>query len=726
MSHSTLADVFRPGRRRLDLDVVVAVLRALGLDEAEVSHWRDNCLRVHAEQKTGGPVGVFRQLPPDLATFTGREDELRALITAAARTTSGTPTVVISAIEGMAGIGKTRLAVHAAHQLVRAGHYPDGQFFVNLRGFDPEQSPADPTDVLDALLRQLEVPASHIPAGRDERAAMFRDRLHDKHALLILDNAAGEDQIRDLIPASPTCLVLITSRRSMAQLDAAHLHQLDVFPLHEAIALLAQVAGAARVAAEPEAAAEIVHRCGYLPLAVSVAASRLRSRPTWMLSHLAQRLRDNTMAALTVGGKELPQIFELSYRALPEAAQRVFRLAGLHVGEDFSAPGMAALADLEPTAVLPLLDLLQDENLIQENTQGRYELHDLLRVFARHCLDAEEPAPDQALDRLLDWYLNTADGAARIMTPSRIPTVTTQVAPGRHRLPLHDYRQAQEWLDAEHSCLMSAIHLTADTDRHHHLSLLPRAMYELFRHRGHTRDWENACRLAITSAHRHHDQDTEAWMTNSLGLALTRQGRLTEAITEFQTSADLRHTLGQYPFELSALTNLGLTAIQTGHHEAAESTFHRVLARNQEAEDVWHGRALSGLGEIYIERNELTKALKAKQDSLAIFLKLRDQVNVGEEYLTLAQILYRQGEPEESTRYLRLALEVNEELGVLNVLGMAWELQAEIWNDEGNRPGAIEALTKAYELLAQSDEVLAQRVAGRLEELRGSAASNSH
>lgn len=217
---STVVDTFKTERRRLDLDLVVAVVRALGADEPTVDRWRAACIKVHGLAKSGGPAGVFGQLPTDLATFTGRREELARLISQATHPQeglgSGAHTVVISAIEGMAGVGKTQLAIRAAHELVRAGHFTDVQLHVNLRGFDADLPPADPSAVLEAFLRQLGVPVQQIPATRDERAAMFRDRLRERHALILLDNAADEEQVRDLIPAAPSCLVLITSRRSLA------------------------------------------------------------------------------------------------------------------------------------------------------------------------------------------------------------------------------------------------------------------------------------------------------------------------------------------------------------------------------------------------------------------------------------------------------------------------------------------------------------------------------
>ncbi|MFD0637743.1 NB-ARC domain-containing protein [Catenulispora yoronensis] len=303
LTHSTVSDVFDPSRRRLNQELVAAIVLALGVPESQVPLWRAACVQAHAAERPAGAAGVFRQLPAELATFTGRREQVAELLAWAERAEpteraeraerdelaeraerteraepagesvdGGASGVVVAAIEGMAGVGKTQLAIRTAHELVRAGRFADVQLYVNLRGFDAEAAPADPAEVLDSFLRQLEVPARQIPAGRAERAAMFRDRIAGRRALLVLDNAADEAQVTDLLPAGPGCLVLVTSRRNLAGLDGAHLVRLDVFAPREALELLGRVVGAERVVAEPEAAEEVVRRCGLLPLAVSLAA----------------------------------------------------------------------------------------------------------------------------------------------------------------------------------------------------------------------------------------------------------------------------------------------------------------------------------------------------------------------------------------------------------------------------------------------------------------------
>ncbi|WP_052069571.1 ATP-binding protein [Streptacidiphilus albus] len=538
VSKSTLADMFQPGRRRLNQDLVVAVVRALCPDEDVVRRWSAACVRVHAEAKTGGPAGVFSQLPADLATFTGRQEELARLITAATSRrdadSTGAKTVVVSAIEGMAGVGKTQLAVHAAHELVRGGHFAEVQLHVNLRGFDPDLPPADPSAVLEAFLRQLAVPAQQIPAGLDERAVMFRDRLRDRHALVLLDNAADEMQVRDLIPASPTCLVLITSRRSLAGLDGVTPYLLDTFTDAESFDLLARIVGHERVAAEPGAAARIIDYCDRLPLALSLTAARLRSRPAWTLAQLADRMEAGRLDALRAGGRSIRPVFDLSYRELTEPLQRVFRLLGQHPGPDFTAAMVAVLADISPSAAEDCLDQLLDENLVRQSTPGRYEFHDLLRAYAvevaAESADGDAPA---ALERLARWFLHSAYRAAQAMKAPVLP----ELGDGGEaaHLGFDSYAAALAWCDAEHANLEAVHRAAVEKDIYEVTWQLPVVLAH-FRHiRFHVASSVVAHGAAVEAARARGDRPVVAW--NLLGVStsladLSQQGEQEEMISE--------------------------------------------------------------------------------------------------------------------------------------------------------------------------------------------------
>ncbi|MEV7123424.1 AfsR/SARP family transcriptional regulator [Kitasatospora griseola] len=382
---------------------------------------------VHAAA-AGDEVGVLHLLPAELPNFVGREAELDALLGGGGALRGGgalfgggalhgrgtgsgcrPPSVGITVIEGMAGVGKTSLAVRVAHELVRAGRFADLQLYANLRSFDPHQDRAEPTDVLDGLLRVLGVDASRIPSRMDARAALFRDRLHGREALLLLDDALDEQQIRPLIPSGPGCLVLVTSRRSLAGLDCTTPLRLGTFSAPESLDLLDAVLGAERVGAEPEAAMRVADLCGHLPRALALAAYRLRTRPAWSLADLAGHLEDGGFAA-GVGDRSLWAAFRSSYRNLPALPARVFRLLAAGRDRRVTAQWVAALAGLDVHTARAALELLVDEHLLLQNAPGRYRMHDLLYAFACELSELSELSDLSELSELSE---REAGGFAR-------------------------------------------------------------------------------------------------------------------------------------------------------------------------------------------------------------------------------------------------------------------------------------------------------------------------
>jgi tetratricopeptide (TPR) repeat protein len=579
----TVADVFKAGRRRLDLDLVVAIVRGLGVDEPAVDCWRQACVKVHARTKTGGPVGVFGQLPADLATFTGREEELAGLINAATRRSSGegAKTVVVSAIEGMAGIGKTQLAIRVAHHLVREGHFTDIQLHVNLRGFDPEHPPADPSAVLEAFLRQLGMAAHQIPASRDERAAMYRDRLRDRHALVLLDNAADEEQVRDLIPAGPNCLVLITSRRSLAGLDGVTPHLIGAFSETESLDLLIRIAGTDRVTAEPEAAARIVGYCDYLPLAVALTAARLRSRPTWSLAELADQLQASRLDAIRAGGRAIRPILDLSYQALPAPARHMFRLLGVHPGPDLTGDAAAALAGRTLAEATQTLELLLDENMLQQRRPGRYELHDLLRAYARDLVARDEQAAGTpALMRVAAWYAHSAHNAlTRLRKTTEAPTVPCEADPAR----FDSDQAALAWVAAEETNLAHAFRAAAASGLH----------------------------------------ETAWLLSRSLDYCYFESGRVTDALRVNLLGAECARKAGNRSGQGRSLRSAGWDQMELGSLDEAESCLRRALELCGIAGDL-HGKALAlnGLGKVSSDRGHYAEALDFYQTTLGIYTQL--------------------------------------------------------------------------------------------------------
>jgi hypothetical protein len=360
---------------------------------------------VRAAPATPGSRGLPRpaQLPADPPGFTGRASELDYLLAPLPAPGEPPGAVVISAIDGMAGIGKTALAVHAAHRI--ADRYPDGQLFLDLRGHTQGAAPVDPGQALDRMLRSLGVVAEWVPAQLDDRAALYRSRLAHRRLLLLLDNAVTDDQVAPLLPGTPGCLVLVTSRHRLTGLDPTHGVSLDPLPVPDAVSLFARLAGPLRLAREPpELLVEAVELCGRLPLAIRIAATRLRSHPSWRMRHLVDRLRDHRhrLAELALGGRSAAASFDLSYRRLSPDQQRAYRLLGLHPGPDLDPGGAAALLGTTVAGAGRLLEWLLDAHLLREPVPGRYEFPDLLRAHAASIAHRDEAAATRqaALGRL--------------------------------------------------------------------------------------------------------------------------------------------------------------------------------------------------------------------------------------------------------------------------------------------------------------------------------------
>ncbi|MFB9903149.1 AfsR/SARP family transcriptional regulator [Allokutzneria oryzae] len=413
---------------------------------------------------TVAPVAPRSDLPGDVADFTGRADEVRQLLDAA----SAGATVVISAIDGMAGIGKTTLALRAAHQL--ADRYPDGQLFLNLHGHTEGRAPVEPATALASLLRAVGVPIEQIPDSVEERASRWRAELADREVLVVLDNAADAAQVRPLLPGAAGSLTLVTSRRRLVDLDTACSVSLDLLPPADAVTLFTRIAGQRRVAAEPDAVAEVARLCGYLPLALRIAAARLRTRPAWSVSHLASRLGDEQrrLAELSAGDRSVAAAFTLSYQHLTSAQQRLFRLLGLVPGPHWDAYLAAALTDTSVTEAEDGLEQLLDVHLLTQPAPGRYQFHDLLGEHARAVAHQEEPeaARSAAVDRMLHYYCVAGAHAAEKGSPiegvTDRPFVIATVSTG---VPVFTtYDQGLAWLKTERPNLLAAHQAVRDTE----------------------------------------------------------------------------------------------------------------------------------------------------------------------------------------------------------------------------------------------------------------------
>ena len=350
-------------------------------------------------------LGVPGLLPRDVPGFTGREGELARLVGLA-----DGGRVVVTAIGGTAGVGKTALAVHAAHQL--ADEFPDGHLYADLHGYTEGQDPAQPGEVLETFLRSLGMPAEEVPAKVEERSGLLRQVLASRRVLMVLDNARTEAQVRVLLPGAGGSLVLVTSRSVLPGLEVDERISLDVLTADEAVAMLADLAGTARAAADPEAVAEVARLCGRLPLALRIAGQILAAHLAWPVARLARMLagEQDRLAQLGTGDLQVRTAFEVSYRQLPDADARMFRLLGLNPGPDFDTAAAASLAGIDAEAAGPVLDRLMLASLATEDSAGRFRIHDLLRLFARQtCQEADDQASRDAAEiRLVSYYTELA------------------------------------------------------------------------------------------------------------------------------------------------------------------------------------------------------------------------------------------------------------------------------------------------------------------------------
>jgi DNA-binding SARP family transcriptional activator/tetratricopeptide (TPR) repeat protein len=554
-----------------------------------------------AAEPTRPGAAVPRELPAACSGFTGRGAELAELGGLLDQADPDAPgTVVISAIGGTAGVGKTALALHWAHQV--ADRFGDGQLYVNLRGFDPSGSPATPVAAIRGFLDALGVAPERIPAGPEAQAGLYRSLLSDKRMLILLDNARDEQQVRPLLPASPASLVLVTSRSELpglAAADGAQLINLDVLTHGEALQLLTGRLGVGRAADEPDAVDRIASLCACLPLALTVAAARAAGRRRFPLAALADELADaaGRLDALEVGdpAASIRTVFSWSYQQLADGSARLFRLLGLHPGADISVPAAASLAGIGETAARRLLRELARAHLITEHVPGRFAFHDLLRAYAAdqaRNTDCEADR-DAAIGRVLDHYLHTAASAALLLEPAKEPVVLTPPTPGAAPGQPADHRQALAWFEAEHHVLLAALSLATTSGLHSHAWQLPWAMAPFLYARGHWQEYAATQQTALAAATRLGDTAAQALSDRLLANARTHLGDYDQARRHYASSFALYDQLGNRLGKAKVHQNLGLLAERQGryadalgHSEQAVRLYEAIGDKANEAEEL--------------------------------------------------------------------------------------------------------------------------------------------
>jgi tetratricopeptide (TPR) repeat protein/transcriptional regulator with XRE-family HTH domain len=638
-------------------------------------------------------AAATRTLPRDIASFTGRGTELAQLTGAVTAAAASGGVVGIHAVGGMAGIGKTTFAVHAAHLL--AASFPDGQFYLPLHAHTPGQRPVDPADALASLLLTAGVAAQQIPAGVEARAGRWRDSLAGKKVLLVLDDAAGHEQVRPLLPGTGGSLVLVTSRRHLTALEDAAAISLDTLPPGEAAVLLARLAGRPGLRAGDAAAGEIARLCGYLPLAVGMLARQLHHHPAWTAAGLAADLataRDR-LELMRAENLSVAAAFDLSYHDLTPGQQRLFRRLGLHPGPDIDPYAAAALDDTSLATARRHLEGLYDQHLITEPARGRYRLHDLLREHARTLAAAGDPA---AAGRLLDYYLHTA-----LAADQHIPSSAT--SPGRRPPPGHPpaqaprlstARQAAAWLETERPNLHAAAGYAAASARPRHAIAIPAAISGFLHLHGHLDQAAALHQGALTAAGQARDRPGQAGALYELGIVQLAIGDYPAAGASLARALELFGDLGDRPGQAGALSQLGALQLHTGGHAAAAASQQQALALYR---DLGHrpgqAWALNSLGLAQLQTGNYPAAAATYQQALGLFGDLGDR-------LGQADVLDGLGTVQELTGdYPAAAASLTQALGMFRDLGHRLG-QADVLTGLG----VVHALTGDYPAAAASQQ----------------------
>lgn len=725
--------LYRSGRQAEALGVYADTRRLLaeelGIDpSAELSDLHQRILEADPSlaapaTASAGPAEIARpaQLPATVADFTGRTAFVRELGEQLAAASEGSGVMAVSAVAGIGGVGKTTLAVHVAHAAREA--FPDGQLYVDLQGTDAR--PAEPEAVLGSFLRALGVPNPAIPETLAERAALYRSTLDGRRVLALLDNAYDAAQIRQLLPGTPGCAALVTSRVRMVDLAGAHLVDLDVMSPEEALLLFTRIVGEERVAGERQAALDVVGACGFLPLAIRIAAARLAARRTWTVSVLARKLADNRrrLDELRAGDLAVKATFALGYGHLSAEQARAFRLLSLPDGPDISLDAAAAVLGLDPYDTEELLEALVDISLIESAAPARYRFHDLLRLYARECAERDESAEERctALSRLLDFYLGSAARAYALENPG--DRVLDHLAPTEHAgLVFGSRDEGLEWLFSEAQCLLAAVQQAADggceAALRRAVDLLPAAQ-NLMESGVHARQYALAARALVATAHRCGNAlvegrarlwlgrrlslsgdfpaaEEEAKRSLLLGLAaedpmtciyapnlrsvVALFGRRFEECADYARSAlEASRADGDRHSEASALSNLSRAQLELGEKPAAVEAAGRVVAIQRElGSGLRLGNGLYAMGVAQNATGRHAEALEQFTEALRIFREARQQFWEGMTLFRLAKVHLASGGTRQAAAHCEQALAILREVGgewrtanALTVLGSA-------------------------------------------------------
>jgi tetratricopeptide (TPR) repeat protein/transcriptional regulator with XRE-family HTH domain len=669
-----------------------------------------------ARAGASGVAAATRTLPHDIASFTGRQQELEELVDTAADVANSGGTVAIHAIGGMAGVGKTAFAVHAAHRL--AERYPGGQVFLPLHGHTPGQEPVDPADALASLLLTIGVPAGQVPPDLEARTALWRDRLAERQLLLVLDDAAGSEQVRPLLPGTGPSLVLVTSRRRLTALEDARTISLDTLPPGEAAGLLVRLAVRPGLSSADPAVRKITRLCGYLPLAVGMLARQLHHHPAWTAAGRAGELAAavDRLELLATENVSVTAAFDLSYADLASDQQRLFRRLGLHPGAEVDAYAAAALDGTGLAAARRGLEALYDQYLLTEPTPGRYRMHDLIREHARALAGRLDPDDDreQATERLLDYYQHTVALAEALL--ARQARTAPEGGTTSAAIPVLGSReQALTWARAERASLLACLDHATATGQHARIIALTAGITGLLRHDG---PWDQAVARHTTAAQAAlhlGDRPGQAGALIGRGVVRRLTGDYPDAIRDLQEALGIYRDTGNRPGQADALNDLGLVRRLTADYPAAARDLQEALSIHRDTGNrLGQADALTNIGDVRRLTGHYPAAARDLEEALGIYRDTGNRLGQADALNVLGRVRRLTGDYPAAARDLEEALGIYRDtvdrLGqadALNGLGgvrlatgdypaAARDLQEAlgIYRDVGSRRG--QAITLTY------------------------------
>jgi DNA-binding SARP family transcriptional activator/tetratricopeptide (TPR) repeat protein len=680
-----------------------------------------------AGPEPGPPAGrsgpVPRELPAPVAHFAGRAAELAALTGLLDQAGEEAPgAVVISAIGGTAGVGKTALAVHWAHQV--AHRFPDGQLYVNLRGFDPSGLPMTPGQAVRKFLAALGIQADQIPADIDAQACLYRSVLAGQRVLIVLDNARDSDQVRPLLPASPGSLAVVTSRSQLAGLvavEGARPLTLDVLTETEARELLSRRLGAEQIAADTAAADELIRLCARLPLALAIAAARGATRPGLPLAAVTAELRDahGQLDTLDAGdaATNIRAVFSWSCQSLTTPAARMFRLLGVQPGPDISAYAAASLAGIARDKARTALDELSRASLLVEHVPGRFAFHDLLRAYAAEqagVIDGDAQC-QAAIGRVLDHYVHSANAAAGLLYPAR--GVRALGPPGRGAAPeqFAGYRPAQAWFDAEYPVLIAATGLAAEAGFYAHAWHLPWTLAEFLDRRGHRQDWAATQRIALAAARRAGDLGAQGRAHRDLGYACASLGAFEDAHTHLRCALDICDQLGdQVGLARVRYALARLSEMQGDQRRALGEAWQALKLYRAAGHRGGEGRALNAVGWYHALLGDHRRALAFCEQAIALLRDFGDRAGEADAWDSLGYAHHQLGQHAEAVACYQRAVDPYRDLGDLGSQAQALTRIGDTYHAAGSPRAARAAWQQALALFDELGHPSASQVRAKL------------